>query len=131
MATEVKGVWTWASGHGRDWLAGTVDMLDASVERTGMGWQRRRTKSGHLTRLTAFLKLPPPSEATESEIGGMKETRLISPLSSEKAMRSRTRGACTRAGGHAEGGPSNPQTSRTPSLGPGLARLAAELSELC
>ena len=52
--------------HGGDWLAGPVDVLDASVERTGMGSQRRRTKASHLTRLTAFLKLP-PSEVRERD----------------------------------------------------------------
>ena len=139
MATEITGMWTCARGAGR--------RLGRQGQRTRMGWQRWRTKSGHPTTLTAFLRLQSLQRSqSPGSVGGRQHSCSLPAVAREGDAIEDTRGVHSgwgargaasprthRPHGHLLWGPGLTRTSGPPGTGSceqkSKRRLSAELAE--
>ena len=90
-----------------------------------MGWQRWRTKSGHPTRLTAFLGLPSPQRSqSPRSVGGTQHSCSLPAVAREGDAIEDTRGVHSGWGAR---GAASPRTHRPLGhliWGPGLTRTS-------
>ena len=112
-------MWTCAVAHGGDWLAGPVDALDARVK--GPEWAGRGGGQSQVFRPGS------PLSSSSHPLRGHRvrdrweegNTAALFPPSPERRCDRGHEERSLRLGGARSGESSNPQTSRTPSLGAG------------